>query len=346
MDINPNNYEAYFLDYIEGRLDSQSIAQLKSFLYKHPKLNIKTKRFDYLSPENINFPNKTSLKKFQFQNFEINDKNFDEFCIARLEKLLSAEKSKELFEYIDKYPNSNEDFDRIARTFLQPQPVTFDKELLYKIHSKRSSKSAILWYSIAAGLAIFVTVGINLIRQKNNSNAYSLVTSSKVYIPLSSKVLNYDKPQKVDQNKNLYKTLNINPVVEPYVINTLSKDSLKREMPTYLKPIKITMIKIDNSTYIQLNLNKRLDQINIQNKRKNNFIASIASFTKRITNIDRLKNASGKISIIKVAQAGINGINQITNSKMKLIEKTDTTGNVTALSFESGVFEYYRSNKN
>jgi len=105
------------------------------------------------------------------------------------------------------------------------------------------------------------------------------------------------------------------------------------------------MIKIDNYVNAQLYLNKGFDQTNNQKEIKNNLLTYIGRFTKKI-NISRLKNTNGKISLIKVAQLGINGINQMANSHIKLIEKTDTSGKVTALSFESGIFKYYRSKTN
>ena len=38
MKINQHNYETYLLDYIEGRLDPHTIAELESFLATHPEL--------------------------------------------------------------------------------------------------------------------------------------------------------------------------------------------------------------------------------------------------------------------------------------------------------------------
>ncbi len=80
MKINRKNYETYFLDYIENRLDKQSITELKTFLSLHPQLSKELEEYGEqlkITAESLVCPDKESLKKLQFATIQINEKNFD-----------------------------------------------------------------------------------------------------------------------------------------------------------------------------------------------------------------------------------------------------------------------------
>ena len=49
MKINRNNYEAYFLDYIEGTLGFAEKAELEAFLVINPDLKIELDNFETIS---------------------------------------------------------------------------------------------------------------------------------------------------------------------------------------------------------------------------------------------------------------------------------------------------------
>lgn len=64
--INSSNYEIYFLDYIDGRLDDESVRQLHAFLNEHP--NLKQELLQLTSETvqpviSLQMPGKDSLKR-------------------------------------------------------------------------------------------------------------------------------------------------------------------------------------------------------------------------------------------------------------------------------------------
>jgi hypothetical protein len=66
MKINKNNYEAFFLDYHEGNLTPQEVADLLLYVAQHPELKEEFESFETISIENkstIYFENKNELKK-------------------------------------------------------------------------------------------------------------------------------------------------------------------------------------------------------------------------------------------------------------------------------------------
>src|SRR6056297_3000294 len=103
MKIDRDTYEAYFLDFAEGKMSPEQEEVLHRFLKFNPDLAEELRIFtDSCSspaiPETIVYPQKESLKQVFSENFEIiTSENFDSVCIAYLENDLQ-EKQRILFE--------------------------------------------------------------------------------------------------------------------------------------------------------------------------------------------------------------------------------------------------------
>ncbi|HRH10943.1 MAG TPA: hypothetical protein PLU73_05490 [Bacteroidia bacterium] len=125
--INLDNYEAFLLDHMEGKLNVQDLAELKAFSLLHPELNIDLEQdsLPYLSKEteNIDFDSDL-LKKEEMQ---------DEELISYLEGTLSLDK-KVLFELkLEKDKELQKLLHSYQRTKLKADTelVYEDKELLF-----------------------------------------------------------------------------------------------------------------------------------------------------------------------------------------------------------------------
>lgn len=88
MKIDIHNYEAFFLDYMEGNLDEAGVKELFVFLEKHPELKAELNAYEdvKLEPEPYDLE-KISLKKTTFTNEDI---------IAYVEGLADEAKAAEL----------------------------------------------------------------------------------------------------------------------------------------------------------------------------------------------------------------------------------------------------------
>lgn len=352
MKIDQHNYETYLLDYIEGRLDQLTIAELEGFLSNHPELKNELESFEEIpvTPEKIVFTQKKTLKKFAFNTTIIVDKNFEDFCVAFGEHLLSSKKINELFSYIEQHKHLKKEFDLYKEIHLFPQKIIFDqKQNLYrKTIPSPLTKPIVRWSSLAAGiLAIAGIYSLFIENNKSIKNQISFnVNVEYEILPKTSIIAKSELT--TDKNKLHNPKINIinnnlpnKQLTDTNLIDTLTNQSAKRsEEIAYIPTIAITNIDnpIDLSSAINLDYNA---YYTVEEKfKKQTLLKSFA--TKLSRNINLLKNSRGKISLIKVAQLGLTGINQLTNSNMQLSEKTDATGNVTALSFESGLFEYHK----
>lgn len=119
MNINKNNYEAWFLDYFENQLSAEQVAELFLFLEQHPLLKEEFNSFEntilpaeFLEEENL--LNKQSLKKYA----AVCEENINEWLIAQIEGELDAPQLKSLEDFLTEHPAFLNDQNLIAKTKL------------------------------------------------------------------------------------------------------------------------------------------------------------------------------------------------------------------------------------
>lgn len=126
MNINKNNYEAFFLDYHEGNLTPQEVADLLLFVEQHPELKEELESFENVTIEDyskITFENKSDLKK------EITDNNREEYFIKAVENTLNAAEKTLLENYLKQYPQYIIDYNLFQKTKVQADTsIVFEKK--------------------------------------------------------------------------------------------------------------------------------------------------------------------------------------------------------------------------
>ncbi len=159
--ININNYEEFFIDYLDGNLSEEEIFALEDFLVRYPDLREELEGLENssLSPENIFFPDPENLKQIDL-SLPVNSENFDFFSIAALEGDLNEEQKTAFNEYLKDNPEKGKDHQIIANTYLDK-----DEKLIYneKNNLKRSvfvvyKREFMSVAAIAAGIALLLTV--------------------------------------------------------------------------------------------------------------------------------------------------------------------------------------------
>ena len=92
------NYEAFYLDYLEGNLNTEDAELFITFLNDHPELKVNDDFLPTFSNEQsaLDAQFKEDLKQISFNETAICNENVGQFFIAEAEKLLSQEKIIEL----------------------------------------------------------------------------------------------------------------------------------------------------------------------------------------------------------------------------------------------------------
>lgn len=139
MSINKDNYEAWFLDYAEGSLSAEQVAELFLFLEQHPELREELDAFELiqLNDDQPKFEHKEILKQPEPQ---INEQNFEEYCIAHIEGQLNAAESSELELFAKMTDTRERTFNIYNKMKLIAEDIrNNEKGLLYKNVSLVSS---------------------------------------------------------------------------------------------------------------------------------------------------------------------------------------------------------------
>lgn len=168
--INRHNYEAYFLDYLEGNLSAEDKQDLFSFLDKNPDLK-SALEMDLnevsLNPSAIVFENKESLKTEDESILTLNTVNV--WMLESVEKNLTASKQKELEDFVRKH--------QLEKTYTAYQSTVLKPDLNLIFEDKRKLKVATglvipLYMRVASIAAVgIILIGIAMNRSGSNGVA-------------------------------------------------------------------------------------------------------------------------------------------------------------------------------
>ncbi len=184
MKINKSNYEAYFLDYIEGNLSEEQRASLMAFLDKNPGLKKELEGFENIKisePPQVEFPDKNSLKVPEV-DLPVTEENFEWFCIAKLENDLSPEEEQQLNDFLKQNPEKQKDYELYSKTVLEPaEDVVFENpNILKRAKITPISTSKNLWTYAAAAAVVFIIAGLFFMLPQPESENDKLIAEKVV----------------------------------------------------------------------------------------------------------------------------------------------------------------------
>lgn len=180
MEITRQNYEAYFIDYLEGNLDEKLVDRFIEFLQKNPDLKEELKLFESLTvlPETATFSKKNKLYK---DKFDVEDE-FNQAAIAHLEGNLNPKTKREFETYLSTHPDKQDDLNLFSKTILKADTeITFaNKNKLYK---RTKGKIVLFWAGRVAAVLVLAFAIFSLLDKNvdpvNNENRVAEVKETK-----------------------------------------------------------------------------------------------------------------------------------------------------------------------
>lgn len=159
MNINRNNYEAYFIDFYDGKLTDLLELELKLFLDENPDLRADFDAFEDIPVEisRIDFPQKHKLKKPEIvQVSGIHEGNYEETFAAFYENDLDDREKIVLRSFLETNQHLNTEFQLYASIKLQGDHIVYE----HKDQLKKKAFIAYYWYAAAAIVLIFLSIGV------------------------------------------------------------------------------------------------------------------------------------------------------------------------------------------
>jgi hypothetical protein len=221
MDINRNNYELFFIDYVDGKLTAEQISELMLFIAANPDLKDELNSFEFAPVlefiDKEEFSNKHLLKKKEFTKEQINNALVDEL-----------EGSKD-FEYNEVFNNLPEQFLLKERKLMGATRLKPDYSIEFP--NKRSLKrnvrvvSLVYYYSGAVAACLLIAFGVyNWFN--NEQHLFKINYSQTIHKRNPGKHLNNESNSIINQ-----------PLVSTIVSNA-KRGKLSRQLPQLINKVK------------------------------------------------------------------------------------------------------------
>lgn len=173
MELNKETYEIWMVDYLDGNLSDQQIAELRSFLILHPELDCDLEEeMISLETSSLMFDNKQDLNK------TIPYSKFEDLSVSSIEGLLNSKEDQNFKSEISKDDVLDKHFKLFELSKLESEFIEFpNKANLKKTKVIALSFKKVIQYGVAAACLVGAFVWFNI--PANVSTSY--VADSELY---------------------------------------------------------------------------------------------------------------------------------------------------------------------
>lgn len=186
MNINRNNYEEFFVLYIDNELKAAERAAVENFVDQNPDLKTELEMLQQtimLSDNNEVFINKELLfrKESEAATGFINEVNCEELFVLYADNELNNTENGLVEEFIYSHPQHQENFELIQQIKFQPEKhIVFpDKSILYRSENDHKVVPMFVrmrtWKMVAAA-AVLLMIGGTVWYALNNSGGNGITT--------------------------------------------------------------------------------------------------------------------------------------------------------------------------
>ncbi|MBT3385037.1 MAG: hypothetical protein HN778_01525 [Prolixibacteraceae bacterium] len=344
MKINKNNYEAYFIDYLEGKLDEKLVDDFIEFLQQNPELKEELSLFESISiePENVLFNKKETLHKQKLDS----EAEFNKAAIANLEGDISQTEKTEFESYINEHPEKKRDVSLYAKTKLHPdEAILFNKKK--KLYHYSVGKTIFLWSGRVAAVLVlafaFFTFFDKPVTQIIPDNKIALLedkTNKKEVNSAAKKLpseIKKSDTKKLQKNNSKPKSEKIKPQAKP-------KKSVRESTQGRLNHEDLALNRIPLEIPAELkritaSLNTQLPTASLATiKRYNTGIEQNIYEERLLANIVKEKTGIDKFQFNKITKAGLNLVSSISKDKFKY--ETNEDGKVSEYKYDSRLLAF------
>jgi len=338
--ITRDNYEPYFVDYLEGNLPEDQIDQFLDFLNQNPDLKEELHLFEevVLPEENIVFQDKQQLRKGQTDEKQLHENK----VIAYLEGDMDIHESRAFGAYLNQHPELQKEYKQFEKTRLIPD-LSIRYTAKNKLYHKPARTVVMNWVARAAAVVVLLW-GINSLIQTPNKTEIvqnkfeSAQTNSK-----ESKVENQEKTEQqlIAQIQEKVKPSDvITPIkkkVEPKFVHekTAEKQTLQPEKTgedsILLAALPSIGARLENKEEMHLAVRQTNTIIRINEAPKTMSVDEfLAMRAKKV-------GKEGLFSAQRLARLGLNVASELSGERIGYKEKD---GKITSVEFESKLMAF------
>lgn len=238
INITKENYEAYYLDFLEGNLNDIEKDEFSKFIILHSELRIEEEgllELDSSTNEKLDSTFTNSIKIFD-KNETISHTTIELFEIAALENILNSQKKEEFDKFINQNQSSKSEFELYKKTKLFPDlSITFSNKkslkrgVIIPLYVKFSAVAAVL-------IASFMLIPFN------NSETYNFLTAQHIQSRFNAK--------------------KITPLIE--IKNMQQNKSIVAKNEIKLKNIQVNQQNNNQNQQLEIGMTKEINSISFK----------------------------------------------------------------------------------
>jgi hypothetical protein len=357
MRITQENYEKYFIDYLDGNLTEHEIELFEVFLSRNPDLRADLEGLEKIRihPLNDLFPEKGLLKKPDL-TLPVSGDNFEDFSTGSTEGDLDDHASAKLWEYCVAHPERLRTYFLYKKLHLSP-----DRSILfpYKNRLKKpvisvSGRITFTAISIAATI-VFLLLIIKRPEFQAPHNKYSnpadrITQNDEQVSPVRMKQEGRVLSEAIRERKKS-DSQEVSPAGKPHqddegirvfvADKKISEEERDRGSRLGIISIPKPEMNISLLNEKELDLSSYILRYPNEEHPSTDEYLSIADLARSEVYdkiLNKQENRHSKLSAWDIAGAGIHGINRITGSSMKLEKKEEPERMLKKIQFESKFF--------
>jgi len=338
MDITRENYETWFVDYLEGNLDETVVDRFIEFLQENPDLKEELKLFESVTavPEQLTFKPKKKLYKSKYDLEE----TFNESAIAEIEGDLDWEEKTDFSKYLASHPDKQKEKRLFEKTILHAdENILFAKK--EKLYKRSGQKVILLWTGRVAAILILAIAVFSLI----NRTPKTPVQNNQLAQVEEKTEQKAETPEKVTKKPEIpVDAVTPETTVTPELvkeenkifpkkeIKSVHKENIEKIVPEELAFKRIPVEVPEAMTSLTASIDVPVPQAEMG-------VMTIV-YPDYIPDDEHLltDNLRGKVSLQKITRAGLNLVTSLSNERFNY--ETNSEGKVTEYNYESRLLAF------
>lgn len=350
MDITRENYEAFFIDYLEGTLDEQLVNQFIDFLHKNPDLKAELALYEPISlaPETTVFAPKETLYKTKFDV----ESEFNNAAVAQLEGDISPETEQQFAAYLASHPEKQKEIEAFGKTILKADTrVVFPHK--NKLYKKPAKRIVLFWAGRVAAILLLAFAIYSLL----DKNAETVSTESH-FAQRQEIIEKHTLPtpeipteiQDKEETASEIATPETTPKPQPIkalpqkpatITNPINENRANSEIEK-TAPLKIPV-------EVPQKMNRLMASVEVPQPVANlaqmhlKYIEIVieqptADDERLLANVVKEKTGIDKLSLDKIKKAGLNLFSNFTKDNLNY--ETDSNGKITEINYDSRLLAF------
>jgi hypothetical protein len=341
MTITRDNYEPFFLDYLEGNLDENMIDQFLDFLEQNTDLKKELQLFEkiHLPEEKIVFSGKKTLYKSVQEDKSV----FELKSIAYLEGDLQIEERSSFEAYLANHPELLKEYNQFTKTRLVAD-IGIKYQHKQKLYRKSGTAIVMNWVARAAAVVVILWGISSLLQtevQPTSPTSIHEIASvkSQPVIPgrksesvkTEPKTNTYDKnniSKKVHKQLNIKnKSISISPVKKPAVNTVLPERELSKL--EVISPIMAQLEGSEQQNHLAISRSINTEKINDPRN-----IMTVEEF---LASRAKKVGDEGLLSLQRIFRSGLLVASELSGNRIGYNVKN---GKVSSIGFESKLMAF------